>query len=327
MTSSTPDIRPYLEIRTASPSGWSPDGRRLLVSSDLPGTAQVHRLDLDGADLPVPADALRQLTDFTEPIGAGFLPADPTGQGRERLLLATDRGGNERHQLFTASADPDGPYGGPDDLEPLVVDDDHIHRPGGVTRDGRSLAYATNRGDGVAFDTWVRDLVTGEERCVFATGGWTGPGGFSPDGRYLAVSEVTTQPGDNRVHLVDLEAVGDTSVGPGDPGVVELAPHDDPATVGTPSWLPDSSAFFFSTDVGGEFVSIARGTPGRRLGAGRRARVGRRLRGRLAGPQPARRLERGRADPRRAARPADPRGACRGAAAGPRRGRRVPVPS
>jgi dipeptidyl aminopeptidase/acylaminoacyl peptidase len=261
MTSSTPDIRPYLEIRTASPSGWSPDGRRLLVSSDLPGTAQVHRLDLDGAELPVPADALLQLTDFTEPIGAGFLPADPTGRGRERLLLATDRGGNERHQLFTASADPDGPFGGPDDLEPLVVDEDHIHRPGGVTRDGRSLAYATNRGDGVAFDTWVRDLATGEERCVFATGGWTGPGGFSPDGRYLAVTEVTTQPGDNRMHLVDLEAVGEAPVGPGAPGVVELAPHDEPATVGTPSWLPDSSAFYFATDVGGDFVSVARGTP------------------------------------------------------------------
>jgi dipeptidyl aminopeptidase/acylaminoacyl peptidase len=261
MSPHTPDIRPYLEIRTASPTGWSPDGRKLLISSDLPGTAQVHRLDLDGAALPAPAGELRQLTDFTEPIGAGYLPADATGQGRHRLLLATDRGGNERHQLFAAGDDPVAPYAGPDDLEPLVVDDDHIHRPGGATRDGRTLAYATNRGDGVAFDTWTRDLVTGEERLVYASGGWTGPGGFSPDGRVLAVSEVTTQPGDNQVHLVDLETLGHDPVGPGSPGVVELAPHDDPATVGTPSWLPDGSAFFFSTDVGREFVSVARGTP------------------------------------------------------------------
>jgi dipeptidyl aminopeptidase/acylaminoacyl peptidase len=261
MCARTPAIRPYLEIRTASPSGWSPDGRRLLVSSDLPGTAQVHRLDLDDAELPVPAEKLVQLTDFAEPVGAGFLPADPTGEGRDRLLLATDRGGNERHQLFTALADPDRPYAGPDDLEPLVVDDEHIHRPGGVTRDGRLLAYATNRGDGVAFDTWVRDLTTGEERCVFATGGWTGAGGFSPDGRWLAVVEVTTLPGDNRVHLVDLDALGEAPARPGDPAVVELAPHDAPASVGTPSWLPDSSAFFFPTDVGREFVGIARGTP------------------------------------------------------------------
>jgi dipeptidyl aminopeptidase/acylaminoacyl peptidase len=261
MSSSTPDIRPYLEIRTASPSGWSRDGRKLLISSDLPGTAQVHRLDLDGTPLPVAAGALRQLTGFAEPIGAGYLPDDPSAAGRDRLLLATDRGGNERHQLFTADDDPAAPYRSADDLDALVVDEDHIHRPGGATRDGRVLAYATNRRDGVAFDTWVRDLTSGHEQLVYASGGWTGPGGFSPDGRVLAVSELTTRPGDNRVHLVELDRVGDGPVGPGDEGVVELVPHDEPATVGTPSWLPDGSAFFFSTDVGREFVSVARGTP------------------------------------------------------------------
>jgi dipeptidyl aminopeptidase/acylaminoacyl peptidase len=139
--------------------------------------------------------------------------------------VATDRGGNERYQLFTAPDDADAPLRGPDDLDPLVVDDEHIHRPGGVTRDGRLLAYATNRGDGVAFDTWVRDLTTGEEHVVYASGGWTGPGGFSPDGRHLAVAEVTTRPGDNRVFLLDRDVAGrDGPVGPDGPGVVELAP-------------------------------------------------------------------------------------------------------
>ncbi len=259
-----PDIRSYLEIRTAAPSSWSPDGTRLLISSDLPGTHQVHRLDLEDVEvLPQPAASLVQLTDLEEPVGAGYLPANPTGDPDRRLLLATDRGGNERHQLFTASDEPAGPYGTPDALTPLVVDEDHIHRPGGVTRDGRLLAYATNRGDGVAFDTWVHDLTTGEERCVFATGGWTEPGGFSPDGRYLAVSELTTKAGDNRVHLVDLTALdpADGPVGHDHPAVVELAPHEDSATVGTPSWLPDSSVFYLATDVGREFTGIARGTP------------------------------------------------------------------
>ena len=272
-TAAAPDIRPYLEIRTAMPAGFSPDGTRLLISSDLPGSAQVHRLDLGGPGgpgddaapgdpgspaapaLPVAAEDLAVVTRFEEPIGAGYLPADPTGQGRVRLLLATDRGGNERHQLFTATDRPATPLRSADDLEPLVVDDDHIHRPGGVTRDGRWLAYATNRGDGVAFDTWVRDLLTGTERRVLATGGWTGPGGFSPDGRWLAVGELTTRAGDNRVLLVDLAADGG-----GDP--IELAPHPQAAAaVGTPAWLPDGSAFFFATDVGREHVGIARGTP------------------------------------------------------------------
>jgi dipeptidyl aminopeptidase/acylaminoacyl peptidase len=257
------DIRAYLEIRTAGPSGFSPDATRLLISSDLPGTAQVHRLDLTGVQFPVATEELERLTDFDEPIGAGYLPADPSGGDALRLLLATDRGGNERYQLYTAADDPDRPFRGPDDLDPLVVDEEHIHRPGGVTRDGRWLAYATNRGDGVAFDTWVRDLLTGEERCVYASGGWTSPGGFSPDGRFLAVSELTTRAGDNRVLLVDLAAAGSgTPLGPDDDGVIELAPHPEAAaSVGTPSWLPDSATFFFSTDVGRQFVGVARGTP------------------------------------------------------------------
>jgi len=258
------DISAYLEIRTTAPTSWSPDGSKLLLTSDLPGTAQVHRLDLvPDRPLPVEAEQLVSVTRFVEPIGAGYLPANPSGGDADVLLLATDVGGNERYQLFTAQDDPGAPLSGPDDLDPLVLDPDHIHRPGGVSRDGRFLAYATNRGDGVAFDTWVRDLTTGAERRVFATGGWTGPGGFSPDARYLAISELTTRAGDNRVHLLDLHALSDVEVADAThPAVTELCPHpEEPGTVGTPSWLPDSSAFFLSTDVGRAFVGIARGTP------------------------------------------------------------------
>jgi dipeptidyl aminopeptidase/acylaminoacyl peptidase len=261
MPEDRPDIRAYLEIRTAAPSSWSPRGDKLLVSSDVPGTAQVHRLDLDGRDGPVTAEDLTQITSFEEPAHAGYLPADPTGAGRDRLLVTTDDGGNERHQLYLTSDAPARPLAGPDELEPLVVDPDHIHRPGGLTRDGTRLAYATNRGDGVAFDSWVRDLTDGRERCAYATGGWSGPTGFSPDGRFLAVSEMTERPADNRLHLVDLATLGREPAAPGHPAAIELAPHEEAAAVHGPSWLPDSSAFFFSTDVDREFRGVARGTP------------------------------------------------------------------
>lgn len=78
--SAAPDIRAYLEIRTASPASWSPDGRRLLISSDLPGTFQVHRLDLIGTDLPAEVTSLARITDFVEPARAGYLPADAAGE-------------------------------------------------------------------------------------------------------------------------------------------------------------------------------------------------------------------------------------------------------
>jgi dipeptidyl aminopeptidase/acylaminoacyl peptidase len=291
------DIRSYLEIRTASPSGWSPDGRDLLIASDLTGTRQVHRLDVgELEDPPVPAEDLTTVTDLDEPTHASYLPQDPLGEDRHRLLVVTDQGGNERYQLYLTVAQRDEPVRDLAELDPLVVDPTHIHRPGAVTRDGERLAYTTNRRNGVAFDTWVLDLTTGSERCVFATGGWTGPGRFSPAGRWLAISELTERAGDNRLYLLEVGGAGRDEVdrdpaerGPedqapmgGEPldrdplgrnpeswypidrehaAVMELAPHDRPASVGAPSWLPDESAFFFSTDVDRDRRAIARGAP------------------------------------------------------------------
>lgn len=244
----TAGIRAYLEIRTSRPGSFNQDGSRQLISSNLPGTSQVFRLDAGQLDdAPLPPDELVQLTDHAEPVWAGYLP------GRDRLLLTADDEGNERWQLYLADDDPAAPMG-LDDLEALVVDPGHIHRAGGVTRDGRRLAYGTNARNGVDFDVRVRDLDSGRDREVHAPGGWTSPAGWSPSGRWLAVSELTTRPGDNRMHLLE----------PGTGRRVEVAPHDEgrEASVGAPSWLPDESAAFVSTDVGREVPAVCRLEPG-----------------------------------------------------------------
>jgi dipeptidyl aminopeptidase/acylaminoacyl peptidase len=239
-----PDIRAYLHIRTAGPSGFNRDGRRLLISSNLPGTTQVHRLDVARLrDGPVAAADLLAVTAHSEPVGAAYLPHT------DRLLLVTDVGGDERHQILLGPDDPPRPLTY-EDLEPLVVDREHIHRPGGVTRDGARLAYATNRRDGVAFDAVVRDLATGTEQVVWARGGAVFPAGWSPRGSWLALTELTDRPGDNRTHLVT----------PDGARTVEVFPHDDgpEASVGAPAWLPDESACFVSTSVGREFRGVFR---------------------------------------------------------------------
>jgi dipeptidyl aminopeptidase/acylaminoacyl peptidase len=239
-----PDIRAYLQIRTAGPSGFNRDGSKLLISSNLPGTFQVHRLDIDRlSGGPVEAADLVQVTTHSEPVGASYLP------DADRLLLVTDAGGDERHQILLGPDDPPRPLTY-DDLEPLIVDREHIHRPGGVTRDGARLAYATNRRDGVAFDAIVRDMATGAEHAVWERGGAVFPGGWSPQGRWLAVSELTDRPGDNRVHLLT----------PDGARAVEVFPHDHgpEASVSTPAWLPDESACFVGSSVGREFRGVFR---------------------------------------------------------------------
>lgn len=222
-------IREYLEIRAATPTSFSPDGSKVLVLSDLTGTYQPYRVPRTGG----PLEAVVRLDD---PVDAWYLPAT------DEALVSMDHGGDERHQLYVMADDGTG-------LRPVVHDPGVIHRPGGVTRDGARLAYASNARNGVDFDVYVVPLAGGGgPRRVFAPGGWCQAAGFSPDGRWLAVERLTERNGDNDVYLVEL-ATGE---------VVHASPHGDEASFGRPAWLPDSSGFFWSSDTGRDRRAVAR---------------------------------------------------------------------
>lgn len=220
-------IEDYLKIRVAYAAGFSPDGSKVLVTSNLTGTMQLYRTNQSGGDL-------LRLTDFEEPVQGQYLPT------HDRILMTMDEGGNERTQIYLL--DDDGST-----LEKLVYEPDYIHRPGGVTRDGKTFCYASNRRNGVDFDVYVRSVDSDDEQLVFAIGGWCHPVGFSPDGRLCAVTRQTERNADNDLYLIDLNSKE----------TLQVAAHEEEAAIGPPRWLPDSSAFFFHTDIDREFASIA----------------------------------------------------------------------
>ena len=225
------DLRDYLEIRTALPANFSPDGSKVLVLSNLPGTFQLYRVARGGG-------RLEQVRHFDEPVSGAYLPTT------DEIVVSVDAGGNERHQLYLLRDDGSR-------LRTLIEVPEAIHRVGGATRDGAMLAYASNGRNGVDFDVYVLPLDgsgPADARCVLEMGGWCQPSGFSPDGRWLAVLRLTDRNADNDLYLVDLEH-GE---------VVHASPHDDEAAFSGPSWLPDSSGFFFSTDCGRDRSAIAR---------------------------------------------------------------------
>lgn len=201
----------------------------MLLQWNRTGTFQLYLAPPGSAELV-------QLTDFAEPVGGCFVP------GSDRILLSMDEGGNERAQLYLLDARPGA------EPEQLVVEPEYLHVEPCLTRDGRLLAYGCNRRNGRDVDVYVRTLATGEERCVFAPGGYCEPAGFSPDGRLLAVQRLTENTGDNDLHLVDFSG-GDTFL---------LAPEEQDAFFGAPAWLPDGSAFYFATSSGRDTVGIAR---------------------------------------------------------------------
>ena len=225
----TPLLSALLEARSAAPADVSPDGRAVLVLSNLSGTMQAYRLPAAGGELV-------QVTDFEDAVAFACFLEDG------RVLVQKDEGGNERHQLYLVEAAGGTP------AEPLVYEPELMHLDPHQSPDGSLLAYACNRRNGVDFDVFVRDLRTGAERTVFAPGGMTVPTGFSPDGRWLSTARLTERPGDNDIHLLDVRS-GE---------VVHATPHDDEALFDRPAWLADGTGFLFATNSGRDFAGIAR---------------------------------------------------------------------
>jgi len=220
-------LRELLEVSWALPADVRDDGTAL-VRWNVPGSFQLY--------LVAPGGAPVQLTDLGEPVSGTFVP------GSDRILLAFDEGGNERAQLYLLDARPDAVP------EPLVVEPELLHETPRLDNDGHHLAYACNRRNGRDLDVYLRDLETGAERCVFDLGGYCAVAGFSPDGRWLGVLQLTPNTGDNDLHLVDL--VGGT--------VVLVAPEEHDAVFGAPVWASDSASFLFPTSSGRDTTAIAR---------------------------------------------------------------------
>ena len=220
-------LRELLEVSWALPADVRDDGTAL-VRWNVPGSFQLY--------LVAPGREPVQLTDLGEPASGRFVP------GSDRILLAFDEGGNERAQLYLLDATPGAVP------EPLVVEPEYMHETPRLDTDGRRLAYACNRRNGRDLDVYLRDLETGREQCVFDLGGYCEVAGFSPDGRWLGVLQLTGNTGDNDLHLVDL--VEGT--------VVLVAPDEHDALFGAPVWASDSASFLFPTSSGRDTAAIAR---------------------------------------------------------------------
>lgn len=232
-------VRALLETKSAvledvDPGPAPPD--RFLVRSNLTGTMQLHEFSLPAG--------LRQVTALIEPVGtARYLPR------QRRAAIEVDRGGDERYQLYLVDLAA-APGRGPASLEGLTAltsDHQYGHRLAGVNPDATLVAYLSNKGNGIDFDLWVCDMVSGEHRCVYADGGWCQPAsGFSPDGRWVSLLRPGTRPLDTDLLLVDV-ATGEVRP--------VLAHPDEAAEVGSPAWV-DATTFFVSCSVGNDHAAV-----------------------------------------------------------------------
>lgn len=217
----------YMDICKAVKPAISPDGELLAYLSDQSGTAQVWIRPLAGGEA-------KQLTDLPEPVGA--LAFNPKSRD---LLITTDWGGDERHQLWlieNAMSEP----------RLLTTDTTVVHGWGCWSPDGTQIAYSANYRSRSDMDLYVMTVATGEAKCLYQGTGWRTPAGFAPDGLTLLVNDCERAMTDQTFCQLDLLS-----------GAYEnLLPHQGRACYLAPKFFKDGSGIVMISDQERDYQSL-----------------------------------------------------------------------
>lgn len=205
---------------------WSPDSKKLLVSSNMSGIWNAYALSTIGASV----DSLTRST--TNSIFAlSYFPAD------ERIVYASDQGGNELTHIYVRE-----PNGAITDVTPGKKLKANFH---GFAGNDSSFFVSTNERDPRFFDIY-QIATSGLKRTLFyknTDGLNIGP--ISRDARYVALVKSRTT-SDADIYLYDRVAASTTNI----------TPHSGNVSNGPADFTPDNSKLLFVTDSGREFASL-----------------------------------------------------------------------
>lgn len=220
-------IQDFLEIKSAASPTFSPDGSKIAFLSDTTGVFQLYLVSREGGDV-------EQLTTYGEPIG--FASFSPT---HDEILFGMSKGGDENTQLFLFNVAQKS-------ARALTSNPKVKYNFSGWSRDGEFITYSSNERNGVDFDVYVMEVESGIGRAIFSEGGSCDSVGFSPRGAMVAVRKKHT----GLIH--DLYLVNLNS------GISELVTnYEEKPFIGSIQWLPDESGFYFVTNKGLDFDSLA----------------------------------------------------------------------
>lgn len=222
------NIARYLLARGAGPASLSPGGEHVAFRYSVTGVPQLWITRATGG-------SAQQLT-FGN--GITFFRWMPDGSG---LIYGADNDGNEQESYYFVAAD------GSSERLLLPAVEGGFRSFGDIDSTGASAVYASTERNGLDFDIYKADLTTGDTEMLFE-----GTFGFfaralSPDGQKLVVTETVGEDSDN-LFVMDLSN-GEMTV------VSQPAPRANHADGGF-AWLPDSSGFYFASNVDREFAAV-----------------------------------------------------------------------
>ncbi len=224
-------LRQYQSVRTAAFSGWSPDGRGMLVATRFGNTMQLHRVY-------EPGGRRDQITFFDEPVRGTFVPKAKDGA----ILLSMSKEGNENFQVYlldrlTGKA-------------ALLTDGASRNQLEAIRPDGEQTVLASTKRNGRDTDLYLADprrpnsmkMLLQTKGEVWSAADWSQDGGKLLLNRYVSINE--TYPA-----LLDV-ATGEKKMFP--------RSTDGKVAYHHLAFLPDGQSAYVTTDARGEFQQLAK---------------------------------------------------------------------
>ena len=222
-------IQQFLATTTLVGDSFSPDGTKILVSSNQTGIYNAYAIPVAGG---APVALTRSTTDNV--FAVGYLPRD------ERLLYLSDQGGNELSHLYLRS--PDGTVR---DLTPgAKLKAEFL----AWAEDETSFYFTTNERDPRYFDVYEMAVDGGKRQLVFKNDGGFDPVAVSPDRHWVALGKINGSTEDGDVWLYDTTTAK----------LRNLTEHKGEVASSPQAFSPDGKSLYYVTDRGREFAFLER---------------------------------------------------------------------
>lgn len=222
------NIARYLLARGASGARLSPGGEHVAFRYSVTGVPQLWVSRATGG-------APQQLTYGN---GVTFFRWMPDGSG---LIYGADNDGNEQESYYFVAAN------GVSERLLLPAVEGGFRSFGDISSNGTEAVFASTERNGLDFDIYKADLSSGETIMLFQGEFGFSAGAISPNGQHVIVTETVGEDSDN-LFVMRLDNGEMTALSAPAP----RANHAD----GGFAWLPDSSGFYFASNVDREFSAV-----------------------------------------------------------------------
>ncbi|WP_022696251.1 S9 family peptidase [Ponticaulis koreensis] len=214
-----------VSLGSTSSSGFafSPDGSKVLISSDETGIYNAYTIDIETGEQVA-------LTDST----VDSIYVDSFFPNDERILYNADNGGDELNHVFVRELD-----GTVTDLTPTENTKAGFM---GWSDDGSTFYVITNERDPRFFDVYVYSAADYSREMILENNDGYSPADVSSDGAYIALGRERTA-ADSDVFLHEV-ATGEMTL---------VTEHEGNIAYGVYGFTPDNSGLVYATNEFGEF--------------------------------------------------------------------------